>query len=65
MEFEEKKLIADLIKISEPNSNNEFLLVTGFGTSCHGRSFLGTADNREYYLFSSFISILYIFLWII
>ena len=60
MEFEERRLIDNLIKVSNKNANRDFILLNGFGTLCHGRYLLGKEENRKYYIMHSFIAICYI-----
>ncbi len=60
MEFEERRLIDNLIKVSNKDANRDFILFNGFGTLCHGRYFLGGEGKRKYYIMHSFIVVCYI-----
>ena len=60
MEFEERRLIDNLIKVSNKDANRDFILFNGFGTLCHGRYLLGREEDRKYYILHSFIAVCYI-----
>lgn len=60
MEFEERRLIDNLIRISNKDANRDFVLFNGFGTLCHGRYFLGKEEDRKYYILHSFIAVCYV-----
>ena len=57
MEFEERRLIDDLIRVSNKDVDREYGLFNGFGSLCYGRYLLGKEGDIRYYILHSFVAI--------